>query len=273
MLQAGENGQGDTLEPELMEEADDEDRRQLRRAPDEAVQLPLQLGRAGLGRAGEARRRRVGGHRLVQPLHRAQRHAPDVLDQPEPEHGRERPQLADGQDRDLLEGGDEAADVGEVDATLAVRDQGDGQLVHPGVAGERAGPKLGELPVVAPRQALAHLGDVLHHDVVVVQEPFARGADVLPRVGRLRQLVLRRGQDAAGLVQPGEQRRRAAGPAAAGQALATGDLAGPFDQMLEAEQVALNGTRDEFLSGIDAAGAETSEDLARTERSDGADLG
>ncbi|MEZ0336229.1 MAG: hypothetical protein ACAI18_19730 [Gemmatimonadales bacterium] len=83
---------------------------------------------------------------------------------------------------------------------------------------------------------------------------------------------MRARQDAAGLVQASQQRRRAPGPPAPRQALAGGDLAGPLDEVLDSEQLTLNGPRDELLPGVGAAGAETLEDLAGAERSDGADL-
>jgi hypothetical protein len=80
------------------------------------------------------------------------------------------------------------------------------------------------------------------------------------------------GEDAPGLVQPRQQRRGAASTRSARQALAGGDFASPFNQMLDPEQLALDRTRDQLLSGVGAAEAETSEDLSRAERSDGADL-
>lgn len=46
-----------------------------------------------------------------------QRHAPHVLHQPEPEHRREGPQLADGERCHLLERGGEGADVLRVEAS------------------------------------------------------------------------------------------------------------------------------------------------------------
>jgi hypothetical protein len=45
---------------------------------------------------------------------------------------------------------------------------------------------------------------VLHHDVVVVEEPLAGGADVQASIGGLVQAVVGSGKDPAGLVQPGE---------------------------------------------------------------------
>ena len=86
--------------------------------------------------------------------------------------------------RDLLERGDEPADVLEVDPPFGVRDQGDGQLVDPRVAGQRAAGQLGQLAVVAARQALADLADVLLDHVVVVEQPLAGGARRPALVGR-----------------------------------------------------------------------------------------
>ena len=66
----------------------------------------------------------VGRLQLVEPLHRAERHPAHVLDQAQPEHGRHRPQLADGEGGDLLEGRDEAGDVVEIDPALGVARSG-----------------------------------------------------------------------------------------------------------------------------------------------------
>ena len=57
---------------------------------------------------------------LIEPLHGAQGHAANTLDQSKAQHRRHRPQLADGERRDTLEGLDEQVDVLEIDARFAV---------------------------------------------------------------------------------------------------------------------------------------------------------
>ena len=66
--------------------------------------------------------------------------------------------------------------LSSVDPAFGVGDKRDGELVHPGIAGERAAGELRQLPVVAARQALPYLADVLLDHVVVVQQPLTGGA-------------------------------------------------------------------------------------------------
>ena len=64
----------------------------------------------------------------------------------------------------------------------------------------------------------------------------------------------------AGLVQPGQERRRAAGPAgAATSRWPAATSLGPLGQVLGAEQLAPDGPGEELLAGVGAAGAETLE--------------
>ncbi len=191
---------------------------------------------------------------LVQPLHRAQRHAPHALDQRQAEHGRHGPELADGERRDLLEGRDEVLDVLEVDPPLGVRDQGDRQLVDARVAGERPARQLGQLAVVAARQALAHLADVLLHHVVVVEQPLARRPDVHVAVGSRREAVVGVVQDAPGLREAGQQGSLPAPPHRRGQALRAGDGAGLLGELVGAQQLAPDGAREELVPPRAGAG-------------------
>ena len=108
--------------------------------------------------------------------------------------------------RDLLERAPtKQSTFSSVDAPLGVRDQRDRQLVDARIAGERSAGELRQLAVVAARQALAHLADVLLDDVEVVEQPLAGRADVGPVVGGGGEPGVGLVQDAAGLVQPGEQ--------------------------------------------------------------------
>jgi hypothetical protein len=79
---------------ELVQEARDEHRRERRVRRDEIVEHRAVARLPPRWRDLDARRPRVGLD-LVHPLHGAQRHAPHALDQRQPEHGRQRPELAD----------------------------------------------------------------------------------------------------------------------------------------------------------------------------------
>ena len=60
---------------------------------------------------------------FVQPLHGAQRHPPDALDQADSQHRGHRPQLTDGERRDALKRLDVEIDVFKVDARFGMRDE------------------------------------------------------------------------------------------------------------------------------------------------------
>ena len=79
------------------------------------------------------------------------------------------------QEGDALVGGrGQDPDVG----ALAVADQGDRQLVNARVARQGTRGELGKLAVVASRQGLVDLADVLLNDVEVVEQPLPRGSYV-----------------------------------------------------------------------------------------------
>ena len=111
-------------------------------------------------RAGAGRRRpRPPGRAVGQglgrpdlgppPLVPAPEHLPgepaEVLQQDQPEHRRQGPQLADRQRGDPLEGADEPGQPRLVDLAVGVRDEREGQGVNPGVAPQRGGGELRQL--------------------------------------------------------------------------------------------------------------------------------
>ncbi len=242
----------------LLEKASDEDRGQRRRIGEEALQLRVEGRLPRFAGPSDLRRRLVRRLRLIQPAHRAQGHPPHVLDESQPEHRRDGPELADGESGDLLKGSHEAGHVVERDPALAVRDQRDSQLVDPRIPGERPAAQHGQLSVVAPRQALAHLVHVLLDDVIVVQQPFARGADVGAAIGSGREPGVGRFQDLAGSVQPVEQRGAAAGALAAVQPLFRGERMGSLRQVLGAKQLTADGPGDEIFPWVGSTWNETS---------------
>jgi hypothetical protein len=75
-----------------------------------------------------------------------------VLDERDPEHDRDRPDLADRERRDLLVRHDEAEKVVRLDARVGVRHERQGQLVDTRVSLERALCQARELGSVADRQ-------------------------------------------------------------------------------------------------------------------------
>jgi hypothetical protein len=160
---------------ELLEKAGDEGGRELGGAGDEQVERRLERavfrGRGGAQPGGPAVRRL----QLLQPPDRPEGHPPHALDEAQPQHRGERPELADPEWRDLLERPDEAVQILELDPGLGMGDQGDDDLVDPGEAGQPPAGQLRQLAVVTPGQALPHLQDVLLNHVQVVEQPFAGG--------------------------------------------------------------------------------------------------
>jgi hypothetical protein len=201
---------------DLLEQSRDECRGQLWRRRHEAGNQVAHGARPILVRFLHQRRPFVRLADVVEPLHRAQRHAAHALERPESQHRRHRPQLADGQRRRLLEGGDEQLDIVQVDAAFGVRDERDRQLVDARVSGERSIGEHRQLAVVAAREALVDLPDVLAHHVEVVQQPFARGTDVAIGRDDFGELLARLIQHHPGLVQA-RQEGRARTTAACGQ--------------------------------------------------------
>jgi hypothetical protein len=272
LFQEPHGGQRAAHGAELLEKAGDENRGERRRMREKAVELRVEVGLAGLRGAPDASRGRVRRLRLAEAQHRAERHPPDVLDQAQPEHRRYRPELADGEGRDLLEGADETTHVVEANPPLAVRDQRDRQLVDPRISGERATAQHRQLPVVAPRQALAHLADVILHDVIVVEQPFAGGADVHTPVGGGGEARVRVLEDVPGAVEAVEERRPPARTFSPIQPLPRCQGLGSLAQVLGAKQLAPDGAGEQILAGIGTAWDEAGSEPERLERSDGANL-
>jgi hypothetical protein len=104
--------------------------------------------------------------------------------------------------------------------------------------------------------------------VVVVEQPFAGGADIDAAVGGGGEAGLRIVQDAAGPVQPGEERRAPAG-GPGGEALALGQVLRALGQVLGAEQLAADGSREEGLGCVREAGEDTGEESGRSQRGNG----
>ena len=143
---------------------------------------------------------------FLQPRGDAQRHPPDVLDEAQPEHRRNRPQLAHPQRRDGLILAHEQRDVVEIEVALGVRDQLDRDFVRARISGERAGRELGKLLVVALGEIRPDLPDVLLDDVEVVEQPVAGRTDVETTLGAGIQLVVDAVENIPRVLEPKQQR-------------------------------------------------------------------
>ena len=226
-------------------------------------------GRRPPARGDQALGARIGALQLIQALHGAQRHAAHALEQPQAQHCRHGPELADRERRDLLKRADEQIDVARVDPPLGVGDERDRELVDARIARERPAGELRQLAVVAAGEALAHLADVLLDDVEVVEQPLARGSDVHIAVGGGGETRVRVVQNAAGLVQPGEEAGSPPTGAALDQTLAGRHRAGTIREVLGAQQLAADRPAEHLVRGIDATGEDAGEEGRRRCGSDG----
>ena len=109
---------------------------------------------------------------------------------------------------------------------------------------------------------------MLLDDVVVVEQPLAGGADVDAAIGGGGEPGLRIVQDAAGSVQAGEERGAPAGGPDR-EPLALGQVLRALGQVLGAQQFAPDGTGEEALGRVRAAGENTGEESGRSQRGNG----
>jgi hypothetical protein len=158
-----------------------------------------------------------------------------VVAERELQHARPRPELADGEGGDRLEGVEPAAELGAVEAAVAVADELDGERVHAGVPRLVARGELGQLAVVAARQVLADVPDLGGDEVVVVEEPLPGGRDELAAVHVAGERAVGRAQDADVVVEPREDAARGAPRRVHREA--GRERAGPLVEALDAEQL------------------------------------
>ena len=134
--------------------------------------------------------------------HDAARAAAKVLDEHDPQRDRDRPQLPDRQRLNALVGAHEPAQHLGVEATVRMRDKGPRHAEHPRIAGERSGGQLRQLPVVAGRQIVANLADLLLDEVVVVEQPLGGRRDCATLADRFRDGAIRLEQNRLVVLQP-----------------------------------------------------------------------
>ena len=205
--------------------------------------------RVGARHVGDHQHHRVGcalgggGHRVgparglaaVAPVgHHPRGHAAQVLDQRQPQHDRDRPQLAQSQRSHFLVGVDETVQAGSVDAAVAVRDDLQRDVIDPRQAGRGAVVQPRQFAAVALGQVPAGDADLLLDQVEVVQQPFGRRRDPALAPGRLGQPLAAVGDDRLVVGQPAEQQIHAG---AFAQAVLASQLAAVLFHLLGIEQL------------------------------------
>jgi hypothetical protein len=164
----------------------------------------------------------------------ARRHPPQVFDQRQPQHDRDRPELAQVQRMDRFIRGDEAVQAVGFDPAIHVGDQLQGHRIGPRIASVRAARQPRQLPAVGRRQVSSGEPDLIFDEIEVVQQPFCRRGDPsLARHGGGHQMV-GLDQDLLVLVQP----RNQLVSAALGRDLVSGrQLGGMPRQLIDAEEL------------------------------------
>jgi hypothetical protein len=109
------------------------------------------------------------------------RDPPQVLDEGEAQHDRDRPQLAHLERRDRLVGGDEARETLGVDAAVAVGDRLEGEVVDARQPGRGPFRQARQLAAVALRQMPLGRADLLLDQVEIVEQPLRGGGDAQVR--------------------------------------------------------------------------------------------
>ncbi|HVE79257.1 MAG TPA: hypothetical protein VNA89_10370, partial [Gemmatimonadaceae bacterium] len=98
---------------------------------------------------------------------------------------------------------------------------------------------------------------MLLHDVEVVEQPFACGADVGFPVRRGGETRVGTVQDPPGAIEAHEQRRAPPPPAGRGQALLARDGASALGEVLGAQQLAADWSREQLVRPVRGRGEET----------------
>ncbi len=134
----------------------------------------------------------------------ARRYAPQILEQREAQHDRDRPELAELERRNRLVGRHEAAQAFEVHAAIAVRDGLERDVVHARQARGRTLQQARQLAAVGARQVPLGGADLLFDQVEVIEQPLAGWRDALAG-GRRLQNVAGADEDRFVAGQPREQ--------------------------------------------------------------------
>ena len=135
-------------------------------------------------------------------LHRQTAH---VLDQRDAQGDRHRPYLADRQRLHGLIGLHKAQDKGFRQQTVGVRDIGPSQTQHPRIARKGAVDQFRQMSVIADRQIVFDLAQLLFDNVKVVQQPFGGGRDRLTGVQSLCTRPIGGKQGSGVVLDPADQ--------------------------------------------------------------------
>ena len=133
------------------------------------------------------------------------RDAAKVLDQGQPEHDGDRPELAESEGGHGLVCLDERGEDVKVDAPVVVRDQLAGDVVDAGEPGERSALEDREPPAVPEREVTPGGPDLLLDQVEVVEQPLARRRDPAILLERGRDEGEGRDEDGLVLGEAGEE--------------------------------------------------------------------
>ena len=151
------------------------------------------------------------------------RHAAQVLDEGQPHHDRDGPQLADGEGRHRLVGRHESAEALRVQPAVPVRDGLEREVVDPREPGRRPRGQARQFAAVARREVPPCRADLLLDQVEVVEQPLPGRRDAPVVVHGLRQQRPHGGEQRLVLreaLQEGVRAARRAQPMGGGQYLA-----------------------------------------------------
>ncbi|KFB67215.1 MAG: hypothetical protein CAPSK01_003332 [Candidatus Accumulibacter vicinus] len=102
---------------------------------------------------------------------------PEIFDQRQSQHDRDGPQLTKLEGGDGLIGGDEATEAFGSHASVAVRDDFQGNIIDPRTAGRRPARQARQFPAVALGQVPLGGADLLFDEVKIVEQPFRGRSD------------------------------------------------------------------------------------------------
>ncbi len=135
----------------------------------------------------------------------AHSHPANVLQQSQPQHDREGPQLPQVQRFDGLVGSEEGRGIVAVDPTVLMGDQLQRDVVDPRKAGQGPAGQSRQLPAVPAGQMPPSQSDLLLDEIEVVEQPGLCRQDPLSRRRGGGDRVVGGHQNALVLRQPGEQ--------------------------------------------------------------------
>ena len=153
---------------------------------------------------GEFARGLVAGQPLGQ--------AAQVLDQHHPQRRRQRPQLGQRQLAPALVGGEKVREQLFVEGAVGVCDEGPGHAVDARQTRQGLLDQYRQVAEVAPRQAFVNLLELAFDQVEVVEQPLGRRADLVAGLCLLADVTVRGTQRADVVLEPREERGRAAPP-------------------------------------------------------------